>query len=144
MYILDTNTISELRKAKMVRGDQRVMAWAATVEAEDQYLSAITIHEIEVGVLLAERKDPRKGAILRNWMTHYIQRNFRDRILQIDANIALRSAQLQVQRSRSLSDMLISATAYVHGLTVVTRNVRDFSDTGVDVINPWNWGEELS
>jgi toxin FitB len=137
MYILDTNTVSELRKVAMRRADKNVAAWAASVEIEDQYLSAISIQELEIGILLAERKDPFKGAVLRQWMTRQVLHHFRDRILAIDSAVALRSAHLHIQRTRPISDALIAATAFVHGLSVVTRNVRDFHDTGVNVIDPW-------
>lgn len=137
MYILDTNTVSELRKVAMRRGDKNVAAWASRVEIEDQYLSAISIQELEIGILLAERKDPSKGAVLRNWMTRQVLHHFRDRILAVDSAVALRSAHLHTQRTRPISDALIAATAFVHRLSVVTRNVRDFHDTGVNVIDPW-------
>lgn len=104
---------------------------------EEFYLSAITIHELEIGALRAEDKDARKGAILRRWLAEYILRNFRDRILPIDVPIAVRAAQLQIDRTRQIPDAFIAATAYVHGFSVVTRNVRDFADTAVNVINPW-------
>jgi predicted nucleic acid-binding protein len=139
MYILDTNTMSELRKSRMQRADPQVAAWAATTDLREHYLSAITIQELEIGTLRAERIDPRKGLILRSWMTKYILHHFRERILPVDAQVALRSAVLHNQRSRPIGDALIAATAYVHGMSVVTRNVRDFQDTGVDVINPWEW-----
>ncbi|HEY5329884.1 MAG TPA: type II toxin-antitoxin system VapC family toxin [Acidobacteriaceae bacterium] len=137
MYLLDTNTISELRKVAMLRGDRNVALWSQGVEAEDQYLSAITLQELELGILMSERKDPAKGAVLRAWMTKQVLGHFRERILPIDAAVAMRSAQLHAQRSRSFADALIAATAYAHGFSVVTRNVASFSDTGVSVVNPW-------
>jgi predicted nucleic acid-binding protein len=138
MFLVDTNVISELRKARMRRTDPRLAAWAATVEAEDLHLSVITIQEIELGILRAERSDRRKGEVLRSWMTQYIMPNFRDRIFPVNLKTALRAAELHMQGSRPVSDTLIAATAWAHNLTMVTRNVRDFGDTGVTVINPWN------
>jgi predicted nucleic acid-binding protein len=137
MYVLDTNVISELRKVAMRRGDPNVSIWAQNVLAEDQYLAAISLQELELGTLMAERKDPRKGAVLRAWMTRQVLGHFRDRILPLDSSIALRSAQLHAQRTRSFIDALIAATAYIHGFSIVTRNVRHFEGTGVNVINPW-------
>jgi predicted nucleic acid-binding protein len=137
MYILDTNTISELRKGKMRRGNPGLAAWAATVDIHDQYLSVVTLQEIETGTLRAERKDPAKGFVLRSWMTKYILHNFHNRIIPVDTAIALRSGQLHADRTRPIIDTLIAATAYVHGMSVVTRNVSDFKDAGVNVINPW-------
>jgi predicted nucleic acid-binding protein len=137
MYILDTNTISELRKVAMRRGDRNVAIWSQGLEAEDQYLSAITVQELELGILMSERRDPAKGAVLRAWMTKQVLGHFRERVLPVDAAVSMRSAQLHAQRSRSFADALIAATAYVHGFSVVTRNVHDFQDTGVNVIDPW-------
>jgi predicted nucleic acid-binding protein len=137
MYLVDTNVISELRKARMRRADPKLAAWAANIETEDLYLSVITVQEIEIGILKAERSDRRKGEVLRSWMTEYITPNFRDRILPVDLKIALRAAELHTQRSRPVADTLIAATAWSHEFAMVTRNTRDFSDTGVRLINPW-------
>lgn len=137
MYLLDTNIISEIRKARMRRGNAGVAAWAASVDIEDQFLSVVTLQELEIGILRIERKDIAKGAVLRSWMTRQILQNFRNRIVPIDAAIAFRCAWLHAERSRPIPDAWIAATAYVHGLTVVTRNVGDFEDAGVHVLNPW-------
>jgi hypothetical protein len=97
----------------------------------------MTIHELEVGVLLAERRDPAQGAVLRAWLNGHVLPAFGDRILAIDAAVAQRSARLHVPDPRPLRDGLIAATALVHGMTVVTRNVGDFEPTGVATLNPW-------
>lgn len=138
MYLVDTNVISELRKARMRRADPNLAAWGATIEAEDLYLSVITVQEIEIGILKAERSDRRKGEVLRGWMTGYITPNFRDRILPVDLRIAFRAAQLHTQRSRPVADTLLAATAWAHNFTMVTRNTRDFEDAGVSLINPFD------
>lgn len=137
MYLLDTNVVSELRKVRLGKADLRVAQWADGVDATDLYISVITFQELEIGVLLAERRDPTQGAMLRAWLTGYVLPAFNGRILSIDTTIAQRSAQLHVPDPRPLRDGLIAATALVHHMTVVTRNVADFSPTGVAVLNPW-------
>ena len=138
MYLLDTNVISELRKTGDGRADANVVAWLSSVDAANLYLSAITLMEIEVGVLRIERRDATQGAKLRAWMTHRILPEFLDRTLPVDAAVALRCAPLHVPDPRSERDALIAATALVHGTTVVTRNVADFEPTGVPLLNPWD------
>lgn len=138
MFILDTNVISELRKVRTGKADPRVAEWTKGVDAADLFLSAISIHELEKGVLLAERKDPPQGAIFRAWLSGQVLPAFDRRILPVDTAVAQRSAQLSVPDRRPLHDGLIAATALVHGMTVVTRNLADFEPTGVRVLNPWN------
>ena len=137
MFLLDTNVISELRKAKAGKADQNVVAWVKSVPRESLFLSAIVIQELEIGILLAERKDAPKGAVLRAWMDQHVLPAFADRILPIDTAVALRGAALHVPEPRPVRDALIAATALVHGMPVVTRNVVDFEPTGVRVIDPW-------
>jgi predicted nucleic acid-binding protein len=141
MYLLDTNVISELRKARAGKADPRVSAWAAAVPVADLFVSVIAIHEIEIGVLLAERRDPPQGKLLRAWLDVSVLQAFSDRILSVDIQVARRSAHLHVPDPRPVRDALMAATALVHGLTVVTRNAGDFAPTGVRVINPWNVAE---
>jgi toxin FitB len=138
MFILDTNVVSELRKIRLGRADERVAMWADSVESADLYLSAITVQELEIGVLLAQRRDPAQGAVLRMWMDAHVLPTFADRILSVDLAVAQRNARLHVPDPRPVRDCLIAATALVHGMTVVTRNVSDFEPCGVDLINPWD------
>jgi toxin FitB len=138
MFLVDTNVVSELRRVRTGRADARVAQWADSVDTADLYLSAITIHELEIGVLLAERKDPPQGRMLRAWLNDHVLMAFDRRILQVGTAVAQRCAQLSVPDPRPLQDGLIAATALVHGMTVVTRNVADFEPTGVRVLNPWN------
>jgi predicted nucleic acid-binding protein len=138
MFLVDTNVVSELRKVRAGKADERVSRWADTADAADLYLSAITIHELEIGVLLAERKDPLQGRILRAWLSGHVLVAFDGRILPVDTAVAQRSAQLNVPDKRPIQDGLIAATALVHGMTVVTRNVADFTPTGVRVLDPWS------
>ena len=137
MYLLDTNVVSELRKIRLGKADANVAAWADSVEATDLYLSVITVQELEIGVLLAERRDPPQGAVFRAWLNAHVLPAFAGRILVVDTPIALSSARLHVPNPRPVRDGLIAATALVHGMTVVTRNTADFEPTGVKNLNPW-------
>ncbi|MDP2820336.1 MAG: type II toxin-antitoxin system VapC family toxin [Polaromonas sp.] len=137
MYLLDTNVVSELRKIRLGKADLQVAAWADSVEAADLYLSAITLQELEIGVLLAERRDPTQGAIFRAWLNGHVLPAFDGRVLSVDTAVAQRSARLHVPDPRPVRDGLIAATALVHGMTVVTRNVADFEPTGAKILNPW-------
>ncbi|NWF06858.1 type II toxin-antitoxin system VapC family toxin [Pseudomonas salomonii] len=135
MYLLDTNVISELRKPQ---ADARVVAWAKSVIAARMFISAITLKELETGVLRMERRDPAQGKVLRTWLKRHVMPAFDARILPVDAAVALRFAHLHVSEQANESDALIAATALVHGLTVVTRNVSDFKSSGVPLLNPWD------
>ena len=135
MFLLDTNVLSELRCAD--RADARVREWAAKTPAGRFWVSAISILEIERGVLLIERRDATQGAQLRAWLEGQVLRAFEDRILPVDAAVARRCAALHVPDPRADRDALIAATALVHGMTVVTRNIGDFEPTGVALLNPW-------
>ena len=138
MYILDTNVISEFRKARIGKADRQVAFWASSVSMESMFLSSVCILEMELGTLLMERRDAVQGAILRAWLEDFVLPTFAERILAVDTPVALKGAALQVPNPRSYRDALIAATALVHGMTVVTRNVKDFKDTGVALLNPWN------
>jgi predicted nucleic acid-binding protein len=138
MLLLDTNVISELRKVQARKADPRVAAWAESVDAADLFLSTITIQELAIGVLRAERKDPTQGAMLRAWLEDHVLPAFAGRILPVDTPVALRSAQLSVPDPHPFQDGIIAATALVHGMTVVTRNVSDFESTGARVLDPWS------
>jgi len=137
MFILDTNVVSELRKVRSGKADVHVAQWADSVDAASLYLSVITLQELEIGVLLAERRDPVQGAALRTWLNTRVLPAFADRVLPVDTTVALRSAKLHVPDPGPIRDGLIAATALVHDMTVVTRNVVDFEATGVRVLNPW-------
>ena len=137
MYLLDTHVVSELRKIRLGKADPQVADWADSVDAVDLYLSVITVQELEIGVLLAERRDPSQGAIFRAWLNSHVLPAFTGRILVVDTAVAQRSARLHVPDPRPVRDGLIAATALVHGMTVVTRNVADFAPTGAATLNPW-------
>lgn len=136
MFLLDTNVVSELRKAG--RADKGVVAWASRVPAEQLHVSVITILELETGVLLVQRRDPRQGTQLRSWLDQHVLPAFSGRVLSVDIRVARQCAALHVPDPRSERDALIAATATVHDMTVVTRNVADFVSTGVRLLNPWH------
>ncbi|PXX67032.1 hypothetical protein DFR70_103788 [Nocardia tenerifensis] len=139
MFLLDTNVVSELRKARSGNLDKNVGAWAAGKPVASLFVSAITVQELEIGILRAERRDVVQGASLRNWLETQVLPSFAERILPVDVAVARRSAGLHVPHTRPVRDGLIAATALVHGMTVATRNIRDFEPTGVPVVDPWRW-----
>ncbi|MCL2103238.1 MAG: type II toxin-antitoxin system VapC family toxin [Syntrophorhabdaceae bacterium] len=136
-FILDTNVVSELRKIRLGRADKNVARWADGVETANLYLSAITVHELEIGVLLTERRDPSQGAIFRTWLEYHVFPAFAGRILPVDTAVARRSAALHVPNPAPFRDSLIAATALVHNMALVTRNEADFQASGVPLVNPW-------
>jgi predicted nucleic acid-binding protein len=138
MFILDTNVVSELRKAAAGHANNGVTDWANSVPATLMFISVITLHELEHGVLLAERSDATKGAILRTWLDNSVNPAFADRLLPVDAEIARRSAALHVPNPAPFRDALIAATALHHNMTVITRNTSDFNRfANLTVTNPW-------
>ena len=142
MLLLDTNVVSELRKARAGRADKNVATWAAGASAASMFVSVITVQELEIGVLLAERRDPTQGAVLRQWFEQQLLPTFAERILPVDTAVARRSAVLHVPDPRPVRDALIAATALVHGMRVVTRNVADFSPMGAEIIDPWQGADD--
>ncbi|CAN5530604.1 type II toxin-antitoxin system VapC family toxin [soil metagenome] len=138
MFVLDTNVVSELRKVRAGKANVGVADWASAVPSGQMFVSSITIHELEHGVLLAERADPDRGAVLRAWLDDSFVSAFATRVLAIDEPVARRAAALHVPDPAPFRDALIGATALVHGMAVVTRNVRDFTRfDDLDVVDPW-------
>lgn len=138
MFLLDTNVISELRKLSSGRANQGLVTWAASVSSGAMFLSAISAHELELGVLSAERSDPPKGRVLRAWLNDTVLPAFAERILAVDELVAIHAAAFHLPNPAPCRDAFIGATASVHGMTVVTRNASDFErfpDT--TVLNPW-------
>jgi hypothetical protein len=137
MLLLDTTVVAELRKVRLGNADANVAGWSETLDTADLFISAVTIHELAIGVLLAERRDPPQGAVFRQWLERQVMSAFEGRILPVDVAVARRAAQLHVPDPQPINDAFIAATALVHGMTVVTRNVADFTATGVRLLNPW-------
>lgn len=137
MYLLDTNVISELRKVGDGKADEAVVAWVSGIDAGEMFISALTLMELDIGILRTERRDADQGTRLRVWFETQVCPEFEDRTLGIDAAIARRCAQLHVPDPKSERDALIAATALENGLTIVTRNMADFASTGALLVNPW-------
>lgn len=137
MLLLDTNVISELRKVRAGKADPRVAAWSRAAPGTSLYLSVVVVQELEIGTLQIERRDPTQGALLRAWLEEHVLASFANRILPVDTIVARRSAALHVPDPRPYRDGLIAATALVHGMTLVTRNVADFAPMGVALLDPW-------
>lgn len=137
MFLLDTNVVSEMRKIRAGKADSNVDTWSRSAPGASLYLSAIVVQELDIGVLQMERRDPAQGAVLRTWLDDHVLPSFADRILPVDTAVARRSAALHVPDPRPYRDSLIAATALVHGMTLVTRNVADFEGTGAILLNPW-------
>ena len=135
MFLLDTNVISELRHGKPNQSPQ-VRAWAAAQPSSKLFMSAITLLELERGIQALEYRTPPQGSALRAWLSG-VRVAFAGRILSFTDNTASACASLQMPNSRSERDAMIAASAIEHGFTVVTRNLPDFIDTGVALINPW-------
>lgn len=133
--LLDTNVVSELRRLGGPRADPRFVEWARSAPA-DQAISAITLFELELGVGRIEMRDPRQGAGLRSWLDT-VRTAFGGRVLPVDEAVAATAARWHVPDPASDRDAFIGATAAVHGLVVVTRNVGDFARFGVPLLNPW-------
>ncbi len=139
MYIVDTNVVSELRKAKHDRANQRVVAWANSVPKSQLYLSAITVLELDMGILSIEKKDPAQASHLKRWLDEQIMPSFNGRILDVNLAVCRRCAKLHVPNRRPDRDAFIAATALTYGMAVVTRNISDFIEMDVKLINPWDY-----
>ena len=137
MFLLDTNVISELRKLGDGKADARVVAWVAGRDAASFYISALTLMELEIGILRIERRAAGQGDRLRTWMERHVLPEFLERTLPVDSAVALKCARLHVPDPLPERDALIAATAMVHGMTVVTGNVADFEATGAAIVDPW-------
>lgn len=135
MYLLDTSVLSELRRPQ--RTEPRVLAWATAHPVAGCFISAISVLELELGALRVARRDPGQGKVLKAWIHDQVLPQFNGRILAVDLAVALGCARLHVPDPRPERDALIAATALVHGMTLVTRNVPDFAGTGALTLNPW-------
>jgi predicted nucleic acid-binding protein len=138
MYLLDTNVISEFRKSADGRINKSVKRWADEISPDLMFISAISVLELEIGVLQIERRDKKQGLILRKWLNKNVLPAFLDRVLPVDLAVAQRCASLHVPNPKSERDAMIAATAIEHRMTIVTRNVSDFSQSGVKIFDPWD------
>lgn len=143
MFVIDTNVLSELRKARSGKGHHGVLEWVGSQPATALFLSAVSILELEIGIQQKERFDPQQGGVLRRWLESKVLPTFAGRILPVDVDVARRCASLHIPDPRPERDAMIAATALVNGMTVVTRNVVDFESTGVKLINPWDQGAPI-
>jgi len=134
-YLVDTNVVSELRKKR--RCDPGVAAWFAQVPAEEVYLSALSLGEIRKGIESIRRRDEASAEILDRWLRE-LAVAYAGRILPVDQEIADRWGRFNVPDPLSMLDSLLAATASVHGMTLVTRNLKDVERTGVDCLNPFS------
>jgi predicted nucleic acid-binding protein len=136
-WLLDTNVVSELRKRD--RADPGVIAWRHRTRGEDKYLSVLTLGEVRRGIDSIRRRDEPSALALEQWLSR-LRESFSGRILKIDEAIADRWGALDVPDRLPVVDGLLAATALVHGLTLVTRNVRDIERTGVPLLDPFSPG----
>jgi toxin FitB len=131
MYLVDTNVVSEAR-----RGSQPAVAWLRSVDPASIHLSTLTLGEIMRGIALKQKSDPKTAGRLAEWLQR-IRHDHADRILPVTDPISVEWGRIAAIRPRGDIDGLIAATAIVHDLILVTRNVADFEDTGASVVNPW-------
>jgi predicted nucleic acid-binding protein len=134
-YLLDTNVISELRKGR--RCNPGVASWFAEVASEHIYLSALTLGEIRKGIESIRRRDEPTAEALEDWFRE-LEASHSDHILPVDQAIAEQWGRFNVPDPLPVLDSLLAATASVHGLTLVTRNLKDVERTGVDCLNPFS------
>ena len=134
MYLLDTNVVSELRKRD--RCEENVAAWYTGISDDDLFLSVLTLGEIRKGIEIVRDRDPDQAEVLENWL-RYVQQNYEGRILSIDANITEAWGQMHYIRNIPVIDGLLAATAKVHNLTLVTRNIQHVEGLGANLLNPF-------
>ena len=133
-FLLDTNVISELRKGP--RCDPHVKSWFQSVDDADLFLSVLVIGELRVGIERIRRRDPQGATALENWLTTLVA-DFGQRILSVDYAVADQWGRMNAAAPLSTIDSLLAATAKIHGLILVTRNVKDVQNTGAQILNPF-------
>ena len=133
-YLLDTNVVSELRKAK--RANQKVVDWFDTIADDELFLSVLVLGEIRTGIERIRGTDPAQARALERWLTG-LEDAYADRLLPVTSSVADRWGRLSSANPPSVVDGLMAATALVHELTLVTRNTQDVARTGVALLNPF-------
>ena len=132
MYLLDTNVVSELRRVKPHQG---VVNWVKSVPAEQLFMSAVTVGEIQAGIEITREQDAARAEELQAWLEQIVASTA---VLLMDAPVFQEWARMKHRKPKTLiEDAMIAATAKIHGLTVATRNVRDFREFGVKLIDPF-------
>ena len=139
MLLLDTNILSELRKLNSDKIHPAVQKWAEATPFSQSYISAISLTEIKMGILSLARKDPMQANRLKLWFENVILQDYQARILPVDKAVALQCASLHIPDKNPINDAFIAATALVHDLVLVTRNMKDFEQTGVKLLNPFDY-----
>ena len=131
-FLLDTNIVSELRRARPHVG---LISWFDAQSSRALFLSIVTLGEIRQGVEQLRRRDAKQAELLNRWLNGLTQ-FYEDRLLYVDGTVVDEWGRLRARRSMPVMDAFIAATARVHGLTLVTRDVRDFANLGVTLLNP--------
>lgn len=134
MYLVDTNVVSEAR-----RGTVEAVHWMRSVDPLSIHLSTLTLGEIMRGIAFKQKSDPTAAGHLAEWLRK-LRHQHADRILPVTDQVSVEWGRIAAIRPRGDVDGLIAATAIVHDMIVVTRNVADFADTGADLVNPWHLG----
>ncbi len=137
MYLIDTNVLSEFRRIGTGKGNAQVAAWAKRISSQLQFISVITLLELERGQRRMAYRDAEQGNMLRVWLDQSVIPSLAGRILDVNQAVVTQCAALHVPDPRPELDAFIAATALVHNLTVVTRNTADFAPLGVKLLNPW-------
>jgi toxin FitB len=135
VFLLDTNILSALRRPD--RADPSLLKFAAERLGGGAFISAVSVMEIEYGALLLARRDKLQSAMLTEWLEGKLLPEYSSRTLDVTLAAARRCAALHVSNPQPCRDAFIAATALVHGLTLVTRNTKDFLTTGIKLLNPW-------
>jgi toxin FitB len=133
-FLIDTNILSELRKG--TRADGNVRRWFESVDENAIFLSVLVTGEIRRGIEIIRKRDPRAASALERWLDNLMQVHS-DRVLPVDAATADEWGRLDARGSLPVVDGLLAATARVHSLTLVTRNLKDVARTGVDLLDPF-------
>ena len=134
---LDTNVISELRLSPSKKINHNFANWAKTIHRDDCYTSVMVLMELERGILKMERRDPYQGKGLRQWFENFVKPYFENRVLKIDRTTAQICAKLHIPDKRPENDAWIAASCIQHNLSLVTRNLADFQNLSIELINPF-------